>query len=77
MELTTESLRASAEPFIERWLQSRRPLNTDELASRYQVSSQSVLRWIRGGQLKAFRTPGGGRYLISLDEIERFERERS
>jgi excisionase family DNA binding protein len=51
------------------------PLNTDQVAAHFQTSVQSVLRWIRNKQLRAYRSPGKGRYLINPDELQKFEQQ--
>jgi excisionase family DNA binding protein len=46
-------------------------LTTGHVARACQVSVVAVKKWIRGGKLKAFQTPGG-HFRIAADEFERF-----
>jgi excisionase family DNA binding protein len=46
-------------------------LTVDELAQLLRCHKTSVLRWIAGGRIDAFRLPGGGGYRISAIEVER------
>jgi excisionase family DNA binding protein len=48
-----------------------RYLTTGQVARACQVSVVAVKKWIRGGKLRAFRTPGG-HFRIAADEFERF-----
>ncbi len=47
---------------------------TTEVAFVFGVCTATVLRWIAAGQMNA-RKQGRGRWLVSREEIERFERE--
>lgn len=51
-------------------------LTSHEVASLVQVSPSAVLRWIDGGLLPAFRTPGGHRR-VGVSELVGFLRSRS
>ncbi|MFH1566366.1 MAG: response regulator [Gemmatimonadota bacterium] len=46
-------------------------LTTGDIASHCQVTLQTANNWIKGGQLKAFRTPGRHQR-VQLSEFERF-----
>jgi excisionase family DNA binding protein len=46
-------------------------VTTQEAADHCQVSLPTFKRWIDGGSLAAFRTPGGHRRIL-LDEFQRF-----
>jgi excisionase family DNA binding protein len=48
-----------------------RYLTTGQVAGQCQVSIVTVKKWIAGGKLKAFRTPGG-HYRITAEELRRF-----
>jgi len=39
--------------------ENERPLTTGEVARHLYVSNGAVLKWIKSGKLKAYRTPGG------------------
>jgi two-component system response regulator VicR len=39
-------------------LEEERPLTTGDVARHCFVSNAAVLRWIKSGKLKAYRTPG-------------------
>jgi excisionase family DNA binding protein len=47
-----------------------RPLTSHEVATLVQVSPSAVLRWIDGGLLRAFRTPGGHRRIGTSSLVE-------
>jgi len=40
-------------------IKRERPLTTGEVAARCHVSKESVVKWIKEGKLRAYRTPGG------------------
>jgi len=49
----------------------------EELAERWKVSTETIRRKIRRGELRAFSLGSRrGGYRISRGEVERFERER-
>jgi len=48
-----------------------RPLTTGEVATYCHVSKESVVKWIKGGKLKAYRTPGG-HYRILKNTLKEF-----
>ena len=48
-----------------------KPLTTGDIANYCHVSSVAVLKWIKAGKLKAYRTPGG-HHRISLEEFRAF-----
>lgn len=57
-------------------------LTPPELAKRWRVKPESIIRWIRKGELRAFdvsKNPGTGRprYRIPLDAVVEFENRRS
>ena len=52
-------------------------VTVDELAQLLRCHKTSVLRWIAGGQVKAFRLPGGGRYRIPHSEVKRLRQSRT
>ena len=52
-------------------------VTVDELAQLLRCHKTSVLRWIAGGQVKAFRLPGGGRYRIPHSEVKRLRQPRT
>jgi excisionase family DNA binding protein len=55
---------------IDRIDQSSSLLTVAEVAHRYRTSPRTVQRWIRDGQLRATRLPGGrGRYRISESDL--------
>jgi two-component system response regulator VicR len=39
-------------------LEEERPLTTGDVAMHCYVSNAAVLKWIKSGKLKAYRTPG-------------------
>lgn len=45
-------------------------LSTSEVAARMGVTSDSVVKWIRKGKLKAITTPGG-HHRIAVEEVDR------
>ena len=47
-------------------------LTTGQAAEACQVSLVAVKNWIRKGELRAFRTPGG-HFRIPVDELQRFQ----
>jgi len=49
----------------------RHLLNTRDIAQMYQVTSATVLNWIRAGKLKAYATPGG-HYRVAREDLEAF-----
>jgi excisionase family DNA binding protein len=49
-------------------------LKTEQVARLLQVNRATVTRWIRLGQLRAVRTPGGT-YRIPRRDVERLIRE--
>jgi excisionase family DNA binding protein len=49
-----------------------RYLTTGQVADACEVSLVAVKKWIKGGKLKAFRTPGG-HFRIAADEFKRFQ----
>lgn len=54
----------------------RTSLTTGQAAAHCQVSTPTLKSWIREGQLRAFKTPGG-HARIAVDEFQRFlERHR-
>ena len=53
-----------------------RLLTVREVADLVGVSSETVLRWIRRGELPAIRLPGGA-IRIREDELERWLEERA
>lgn len=50
---------------------SQKPLTTGEIATYCGVSRVGVLRWIKSGRLKAYRTPGG-HFRITPQDFEAF-----
>ena len=40
-------------------MENQRPLTTGDVARHCYVTNVAVLKWIRSGKLKAYRTPGG------------------
>jgi len=46
-------------------------LSTREIALMYQVTSATVLNWIRAGKLKAYTTPGG-HYRVAREDLHAF-----
>ncbi len=46
-------------------------LNTRDIARMYNVTSATVLNWIRAGKLKAYTTPGG-HYRIAREDLNAF-----
>jgi excisionase family DNA binding protein len=53
-----------------------RTYTSHEVATLMQVSPSAVLRWIDGGLLRAFRTPGGHRR-VSADALRAFLHEQA
>ena len=51
-------------------------LSTREIALMYQVTSATVLNWIRAGKLKAYTTPGG-HYRVAREDLHAFARAYS
>ena len=56
-------------------------LTPPELASRWGISVDKVMTWIRSGELRAINAASAGRnhrprFLIDLDDIADFERRR-
>jgi transposase-like protein len=54
-------------------------MKVSAVARRYEVTQQTVRRWIRLGWLEAMRPPAtkcllGGHFNVSPEAIERFER---
>ena len=47
---------------------------TQEAADHCNVSSQSIIKWINSGKLKAYKTLGGHRRIL-LENFERFLKE--
>jgi excisionase family DNA binding protein len=52
-------------------------LTVDEVAEELRVHPDSVRRWIRAGELKAFGTSTRSGYRIRRSELERFIEEHS
>jgi excisionase family DNA binding protein len=50
---------------------SRRFFTTSEIARYCEVSNDGVLKWIKGGKLRAFATPGG-HYRVSSEDFREF-----
>ncbi len=50
-------------------------LTTDEVALELNVTPATVRRWIDGGHLTAWRTPGGHRR-VNRHDLERFLLDR-
>ncbi len=48
----------------------KQDLTAEELAQIFRVHISTVWRWIRLGQVRAIRLPGGN-YRIPQDEVER------
>jgi excisionase family DNA binding protein len=48
-------------------------LNTRDVARMYQVTSATVLNWIRSGKLRAYTTPGG-HYRVAREDLDTFSR---
>lgn len=46
-------------------------LTTGDVARRCQVTTMTVLNWIKAGRLKAYKTPGG-HYRIRMDDFNAF-----
>ena len=46
-------------------------LKTEQVATMLQVNTDTVVRWIRDGQLKGFLLPGGRTYRISQSELDK------
>lgn len=52
-------------------------LTTGQVARLLQVSSQTVLRLIRSGELRGERLTATGQYRITKDELARYAQDRS
>jgi excisionase family DNA binding protein len=50
-------------------------LTPDEVANRYQVTTRTVRRWVRDGELPAILMPSND-YRIDPQELARWESER-
>lgn len=59
----------------DRWNSGERYLTAGEAARHCRVSTPAVRRWMREGQIRGFRTPGGHRR-IALSEFQAFLREQ-
>lgn len=55
---------------------SARLITARELAGRLGVSSETVLRWARRGDIPAIKLPGGG-IRFDENEVERWLEERA
>jgi excisionase family DNA binding protein len=51
-------------------------LSASEAAAVFDVTSQSIRRWVDEGRLEALRI-GKGRLVFYAEEVERFKRERA
>ncbi|MFV1968387.1 MAG: helix-turn-helix domain-containing protein, partial [Pirellulaceae bacterium] len=60
---------------------TRTKLTPPELASRWGISPEKVVAWVRSGELRAIdastRRGGRPRYLIDISDVEAFERRRA
>lgn len=54
----------------------KRLITAAEAARRLSVHKSTMTRWIAGGKVPAFRTPGGHWRVRSID-VERIKREMS
>ncbi|MEI8333544.1 MAG: nucleotidyltransferase domain-containing protein [Chloroflexota bacterium] len=52
----------------------KRFYSVSEVASRFDVTSQTVRNWIAGGRLSAVQPGRGGRYRITAPALDSFER---
>jgi excisionase family DNA binding protein len=52
---------------------SEKPLTTGQVATCCHVAIETVLKWIKEGDLKAYRVPGGHRRILRLDFKEFLE----
>lgn len=48
--------------------------STGDVAKMFGVTNKTILSWIKGGKLSAFKTPGG-HYRINDSEIEKLKEE--
>lgn len=71
---TTTSTKQTARE-AEAILKGERLLPVEAVAARYSKHPKTVLRWIKGGHLKAGRDPGGN-YLVKLGDLVEFEAAR-
>ena len=53
----------------------KRLLSVPEVADRFAVTTQTVRNWIAAGRLAAAQPAPRGRYRISIDALQAFERE--
>lgn len=53
-------------------MRGKQALTTGDVAKYCGVSFRTVIRWIEGGRLKAYRLPGRGDNRIHVDEFLRF-----
>lgn len=53
----------------------RRFYRVSEVASRFEVTSQTVRNWIASGRLQAVQPTVGGRYMIPAEALVRFEQD--
>lgn len=54
--------------------EERSYLTQAEVASRFRVSSGTIINWREKGQLKYFRCPGSSRVLYPVADIDEFEK---
>lgn len=51
-----------------------RLLTVEEVADRFRVKPRTVYRWLKSGQIKGIRTPGGQHRITAEAVREEFER---
>ena len=51
-----------------------RALTPEEVAERLRVDVRTVHQWLREGDLRGFKLPGGRHWRIPIEEVERIER---
>ena len=51
-------------------------LKCSEVAERYDVSVETVWRWVRTGRLQAVKLPGTRLYRIMPESLEEFEQKK-